>query len=64
MAQLALNLGAIFLACIGALFIQRRLYQRRRRAHLHDSAREAAGLPIGHSRRAGAARESPPFADG
>jgi uncharacterized hydrophobic protein (TIGR00271 family) len=52
MAQLALNLGAIFLACIGTLYVQRRLYQRRRRAHLHHEAREAAGLPLGRSRRA------------
>ncbi|MGH2953601.1 MAG: DUF389 domain-containing protein [Solirubrobacterales bacterium] len=52
MAQLGLNLGAIFLACIGTLYLQRRLYVRRRRAHLHHEAREAAGLPLGRSRRA------------
>jgi len=51
MQQLSLNLGAIFLACIGTLYVQRRLYQRRRRAHLNDAAREAAGLPLGRSRR-------------
>ncbi len=51
MEQLALNLGAIFLAAIGTLYLQRRLYMRRRRRHLHDEAREAAGLPIGRSRR-------------
>jgi uncharacterized hydrophobic protein (TIGR00271 family) len=50
--QLSLNLFAIFLAGVGTLFIQRKLYQRRRRRHLHDEAREAAGLPIGESRRA------------
>jgi uncharacterized hydrophobic protein (TIGR00271 family) len=50
--QLSLNLFAIFLAGIGTLFLQRKLYQRRRRRHLHDAAREAAGLPIGESRRA------------
>lgn len=55
MEQLAINLVAIFLACIGTLFVQRRLYMRRRRAHLHHSAREAAGLPLGHSRREGSA---------
>jgi uncharacterized hydrophobic protein (TIGR00271 family) len=60
MEQLALNLGAIFLACIGTLWIQRRLYLRRRRAHLHHSAREAAGLPIGHSRRVGSATHKSP----
>jgi len=51
MEQLALNLGAIFLAAIGTLYLQRRLYVRRRRAHLHHEAREAAGLPLGRSRR-------------
>jgi len=51
MAQLGLNLGAIFLAGISTLFIQRRLYLRRRREHLNVEAREAAGLPVGHSRR-------------
>jgi len=52
MAQLSLNLSAILLAGIGTLFIQRKLYQRRRRDHLRDAgAREAAGLPVGRSRR-------------
>ena len=51
MAQLAVNLGAIFLAGIGTLFIQRRLYLRRRREHLKFEGRETAGLPVGHSRR-------------
>jgi uncharacterized hydrophobic protein (TIGR00271 family) len=50
-AQLAVNLSAILLAGIVTLFIQRKLYQRRRRAHLHDEARELAGLPMGRSRR-------------
>jgi uncharacterized hydrophobic protein (TIGR00271 family) len=50
-AQLAVNLTAIALAGIVTLFVQRKIYQRRRRAHLHEEAREAAGLPIGHSRR-------------
>jgi uncharacterized hydrophobic protein (TIGR00271 family) len=48
--QLSLNLSAILLAGIGTLFIQRRLYLRRRVAHLHDEARVAAGLPLGRSR--------------
>jgi uncharacterized hydrophobic protein (TIGR00271 family) len=51
MAQLAVNLSAILLAGFITLFVQRRLYQRRRRAHLHDAAREVAGLPVGRSRR-------------
>ena len=51
MQQLALNMFAIFLACIGTLYLQRLLYVRRRRAHLHHEAREHAGLPLGESRR-------------
>ena len=52
MLQLALNLTAILLAGVATLYLQRLFYVRRRRAHLHDSAREAAGLPLGRSRRA------------
>jgi uncharacterized hydrophobic protein (TIGR00271 family) len=55
--QLSLNLSAIFLAGIGTLYVQRLLYVRRRRRHLYDEAREAAGLPVGRSRRARRARE-------
>jgi uncharacterized hydrophobic protein (TIGR00271 family) len=55
MAQLSVNLCVITLAGIGTLFLQRRLYVRRRRAHLHDQARAAAGLPLGRSRRVGSA---------
>jgi uncharacterized hydrophobic protein (TIGR00271 family) len=51
LAQLAVNLTAIALAGIITLFIQRKIYQRRRRAHLHEEAREAAGLPVGESRK-------------
>ncbi len=58
--QLTLNLSAITLAGIGTLFIQRRLYMRRRRAHLHDESRVAAGLPIGRSRRIGSATNKSP----
>jgi uncharacterized hydrophobic protein (TIGR00271 family) len=53
--QLAVNLTAILLAGVATLFLQRRLYMRRRRAHLQHEAREVAGLPIGRSRRAGSA---------
>ncbi|MGH2923592.1 MAG: DUF389 domain-containing protein [Solirubrobacterales bacterium] len=49
--QLVANLATITVVGIATLFIQRRLYQRRRIAHLHDEAREVAGLPIGQSRR-------------
>ena len=52
-AQLAINLGAIVAAGVAVLYLQRRLYVRRRRAHLADEAREAAGLPLGRSRREG-----------
>jgi uncharacterized hydrophobic protein (TIGR00271 family) len=52
MGQLSLNLGAIFLAGIGTLYVQRLLYVRRRRRHLYAESREAAGLPMGRSRRA------------
>ena len=53
MGQLSLNLAAILLAGVGTLYIQRRLYIRRRRRHLQqEGPRHAAGLPIGHSRRA------------
>jgi uncharacterized hydrophobic protein (TIGR00271 family) len=53
--QLLLNLGAIFLACIGTLYLQRRIYIRKRREHLRHDARTAAGLPLGRSRREGSA---------
>ena len=43
--QLSLNLTAILTAAVATLYVQRRLYMRRRRAHLRDPVREAAGLP-------------------
>lgn len=49
--QLAINLSAIVLAGVGTLFLQRRFYVSRRRRHLSDPVREAAGLPVGRSRR-------------
>jgi hypothetical protein len=52
MEQLALNLSAIVIAGIGTLYVQRLVYVKRRRAHLDDQARQLAGLPLGHSRRA------------
>ncbi|HYN49939.1 MAG TPA: DUF389 domain-containing protein, partial [Thermoleophilaceae bacterium] len=48
-AQLGINLLSIVLAGVITLFIQRRYYVTRRRKHLSDPARSAAGLPIGHS---------------
>jgi uncharacterized hydrophobic protein (TIGR00271 family) len=50
-AQLAINVAAILAAGVITLWIQRRLYRRRRVEHLHDEARRAAGLPLGRSRR-------------
>jgi len=58
--QLSLNLSVIMVAGIGTLFIQRRLYVRRRRAHLHDESRVAGGLPLGRSRRMGSATYKTP----
>lgn len=60
MLQLSVNLTAIVLAGVGTLFIQRRIYIRRRHDHLHDGAREKAGLPIGRSRRVGSATYKAP----
>ncbi len=44
MAQLSVNLSAIFLAGLATLYLQRALYERRRRRHLHDAGRVQAGL--------------------
>ena len=50
--QLAINLGAILLAGVSTLYVQRRYYVSRRRKHRRDPARSAAGLPTGgRSRR-------------
>jgi uncharacterized hydrophobic protein (TIGR00271 family) len=45
MAQLSLNLIGIVLAGISTLYIERRLFERRRRRHREDGTRAAAGLP-------------------
>ncbi len=50
MAQLAVNLTAIVLAGVTTLFVQRRLYDRRRAAHRSDGSRALAGLPTGAGR--------------
>jgi uncharacterized hydrophobic protein (TIGR00271 family) len=44
MAQLSLNLLAIFLAGICTLYIERKLFEKRRLRHLGDGTRAAAGL--------------------
>ena len=51
--QLAINLTSIVLAGVLTLFIQRRYYVARRRKHLQDPHRAAAGLPVGRSARRG-----------
>jgi uncharacterized hydrophobic protein (TIGR00271 family) len=48
-AQLAINLTSIVLAGVITLYIQRRYYVARRRKHLRDPSRAAAGLPVGES---------------
>ena len=48
--QLTVNVVLIVLAGVGTLFVQRRLYIKRRRRHLMAGYREAGGLPLGHSR--------------
>ncbi len=45
MAQLSLNLIGIVAAGICTLFVERRLFERRRQRHLADGTRAAAGLP-------------------
>jgi uncharacterized hydrophobic protein (TIGR00271 family) len=50
-AQLGINLTSIVVAGVLTLFIQRRYYVTRRRKHLQDPSRAAAGLPVGHSAR-------------
>ena len=49
--QLAINLTGIVAAGVLTLFVQRRYYVSRRRKHLREPARGAAGLPVGHSAR-------------
>lgn len=39
MAQLALNLTAIVLAGVGTLYVERRIFTRRRREHRREAAR-------------------------
>jgi uncharacterized hydrophobic protein (TIGR00271 family) len=46
MTQLSLNLSAIVLAGVATLYVERVLFERRRRRHLSDGTREAAGLPV------------------
>ena len=52
MGQLTINIIGILGAGTATLVIQRRLYRRRRLAHLADPMRSKAGLPVGRSLRA------------
>jgi uncharacterized hydrophobic protein (TIGR00271 family) len=54
--QLGINLSGIVLAGVITLFVQRRYFVMRRRKHLTEPARSAAGLPVGHSSRKAKAR--------
>jgi uncharacterized hydrophobic protein (TIGR00271 family) len=45
-AQLAINLSAIAIAGVATLLVQRRVYERRRRAHRREGSRAAGGLPV------------------
>ena len=45
LAQLGINLGAILVAGLTTLAIQRLIYRRRRAKHMRDPERAAAGLP-------------------
>jgi uncharacterized hydrophobic protein (TIGR00271 family) len=56
-AQLAVNLTMILVAGVATLFIQRRLYLRRRREHLRAGSRRAAGRGSDGGRKAPPARE-------
>ncbi len=62
--QLGLNLVAIVLAGVGTLFLQRRWYVNRRRKHLNDPVREAAGLPLGRRRSRSSVIITMPPSDG
>jgi uncharacterized hydrophobic protein (TIGR00271 family) len=52
MLQLSVNLFAIVLAGVATLYVERILFERRRRRHFDDGTREAAGLPTAPARRA------------
>jgi uncharacterized hydrophobic protein (TIGR00271 family) len=46
-SQLGINLLGLFGGGISRLYVQRKMYEKRRRQHLDMQAREAAGLPVG-----------------
>ena len=59
LAQLGINIGSILVAGTVVLFLQRALYDRRRKRHLADPERRAAGLPL--TRRSQATPRSRPW---
>jgi len=52
LAQLGINLGSIMMSGTAVLYVQRRLYVRRKARHLDDPERRAAGLPATRTSRA------------
>lgn len=58
--QLSVNLVMIIAAGVLTLFVQRRVYEVRRRRHLDHPYREAAGLPRGRRREPALAIETTP----
>jgi uncharacterized hydrophobic protein (TIGR00271 family) len=48
--QLSVNLAMLMLSGVLTLFVQRRVYVSRRKRHLEEPYRRAAGLPLGHRR--------------
>ena len=58
LGQLAINVTAILASGTATLWLQRRLYRRRRIEHLADPVRKEAGLPVGQSLRSAGAELS------
>jgi uncharacterized hydrophobic protein (TIGR00271 family) len=58
-AQLCINLLGIVLAGVATLFLERRLFERRRRRHREEGTRAAAGLPAEGRARPAARRPEP-----
>jgi uncharacterized hydrophobic protein (TIGR00271 family) len=61
--QLSVNLVMIVIAGMLMLFLQRRIYESRRRKQLNAPYRRAAGLPLGRTRRGGVAAAAPSKGD-
>lgn len=61
--QLSVNLVMLVLAGVLTLWVQRRVYLKRRRKHLNEPYRAAAGLPLGRARRGSMRDEAVPEGD-